>query len=69
MYELYDTFNNCTLSRHRTLKAAVKADRKVQRRIKRANGRTSYLPTEIRKDGERLSDEEYEVSLALIQAY
>ncbi len=46
-YRVYDTFNNVTRSRHRTIEAAVKAERKLLRAVKRANGQNSYLPTRI----------------------
>jgi hypothetical protein len=45
MFCLYDTFNNCIISRHRTVEAAQKADDKLQDSFR--NG--SYLPTQIRK--------------------
>jgi hypothetical protein len=35
------------LSSHFTLDAARKADQKVQRGVRRRNGRSSYLPTSI----------------------
>ena len=69
MYELYDTFNKRVVSRHRTLDAAVKADRRLQRAVKRGNGQSSYLPTEYHKDGERLTDDEYEIALCLTQKH
>jgi len=59
-YTLRDTFNNCTLSTHRTLEAACKADKKHDAMIKRANGNSSYIPTEILKDGKRLDDADYD---------
>lgn len=65
-YILYDTFNRREISRHRTLDAAVKADRAFQRRVKRANGPTSFIPTEILKNGQKLDDDEYEISLCLL---
>lgn len=34
-------------SRHRTVEAAIKADEKLQRAVKRANGKNCYLPTRI----------------------
>ena len=46
-YILRDTFNDCVISRHRSLVAAVRADRLFQRKVKRANGRSSYIPTKI----------------------
>ena len=65
-YTLRDTFNNVTISTHRTLNAAAKADKAHDRAIKRANGPTSYIPTEIMKDGEKLDDAEYETLCCLL---
>jgi hypothetical protein len=45
MFCLYDTFNKCIISRHRTVEAATKADDKLQNSL-RGN---SYLPTQIRE--------------------
>lgn len=47
MFELIDTFNNRTISSHRTVVAAVKASRKHSLLIQRANGQNSYIPKEI----------------------
>jgi hypothetical protein len=44
---LYDTFNRCTVSNHRSLRAAVLAERKFSRAVKRTNGPNSYIPTRI----------------------
>ena len=41
-YTLIDTFNNVVVSRHRTLKAAARADLALNRAVKRHNGPTSY---------------------------
>jgi len=60
MYTLRDTFNNRTISNHRTLAAACNADKKHDVAVKRANGSSSYIPTEILKDGKRLDDAEYD---------
>ncbi len=65
-YTLRDTFNNRTISRHRTLEAAAKADKAHNRAVKRANGATSYIPTEILKDGERLDEAEYDELCCLL---
>jgi hypothetical protein len=43
MIELFDTFNSVLISRHRTLEAAVKAQRKHLAAVRRHNGRDSYL--------------------------
>jgi hypothetical protein len=48
MYILFDTFNGLVVSRHRTIKGAVKSDIRLQNRVSR-NSRGSYLPTEIRE--------------------
>jgi hypothetical protein len=50
MYELIDTFNNIVISRHRTIKAAAKADNKHDRAVKRNNGPNSYIPTRCRDE-------------------
>lgn len=47
MYTLTDTFNNHTISRHRTLLAAVRAKGKHLRAVRRRNGSNSYLTYEI----------------------
>lgn len=65
-YSLYDTFNRREISRHRTLDAAAKSDRAFQRKIKRMNGPTSYIPTTILKNGQKLDDDEYVVMLELV---
>lgn len=71
MYVVYDKFNKVIVSRHRTLRTAVKADKKLQRGISRLSG-GSYLPTEVKQivNGqlEALSDSEYEVCLAMYSA-
>lgn len=60
MYRLFDTFSNCTISRHRTLEAAARADKRHQRMIRRANGQSSYIPTAYRNDDlTPISDDEY----------
>ena len=46
--ELHDTFNRNLISRHRTILAAAKAQRRHSRAVKRANGQSSYIPTAIR---------------------
>lgn len=46
-YRIYDTFNNRVISNHRTIEAAVKAESKFSARVKKANGRNSYIPTRI----------------------
>lgn len=53
---LFDTFNDRVISRHRTLINACKAQRRHAVAVRRANGRDSYIPTEIRNaDGTQVS--------------
>ena len=68
MFELYDTFNGHTISRHRSIEAAIKADRKFQRAVKRANGSNSYIPTEIRENGEAIDENDYYEACGSIDA-
>lgn len=62
MYLLVNTFtNDDVISRHRSLVAAVCADRKLQKQVKKANGSSSYLPTVIRNDdGTPVSPEDFD---------
>lgn len=55
-YTLHDTFNDRLLSSHRSIETAVRASYRYERAVKRANGESSYIPTEIRCDGERLDE-------------
>jgi hypothetical protein len=50
-----DTFGQFprTISRHRTARAAYRAEQKLQRAVKRANGKDSYIPTEFWWEGPR----------------
>ncbi len=47
MFALYDTLNDCTVSRHRTIAAAVKNQIKFNKAVKKRNGQNSYVPTAI----------------------
>ena len=54
MYALLNTMNarrneypGSILSRHRSIAAAVAADKKMQRSVKAGSGQSSYLPTTI----------------------
>lgn len=63
MYELYDTFNGRIVSRHRTIENAVKANIRLQRRTKKYNGDSCYIPTQILdRDGDPITSDhpEYE---------
>jgi hypothetical protein len=71
MYAVYDKFNKVVVSRHRSLRNAVKADMKLQRGIGRLRG-GSYLPTDVvivvNNQVQALSDNETEVCLAMYNA-
>lgn len=48
MYVLVNTFlNDRVISRHRSLNAVAKANDRLQRAVKRANGQSSYMPTRV----------------------
>jgi len=55
---LTNTLSGCTISRHRTVLAAVRAERRHVRGVTRRNGRGSYIPTSITSSsGEDIRDE------------
>jgi hypothetical protein len=54
MYILHDDFNNCDISRHRTLNNAVKAWYKHSRNVKKYNGENSYISKSILYKGEKV---------------
>jgi hypothetical protein len=57
MIILTDSFNSVTISRHRTVDAAVRAQRAHARAVARRNGRGSYIPTSITSSsGEDIRD-------------
>lgn len=58
MYILTDTFNGRELSRHRTIDAAVRAQRNHLRAVKRANEQDSYLTYSITRNGEPVEPNE-----------
>lgn len=68
-YTLRDTFNARNVSNHRTLQAAVEAERKLLGRVRRYNGPNSYVPTEILCNGEPLSlemrDEAWDIRIKM----
>jgi hypothetical protein len=66
MFKLIDTFNNCTISTHRTLDAAVKAQAKHSRAVSRANGSNSYIPKKIVEVvmGEEVPVDQYDLMAA-----
>jgi hypothetical protein len=59
MYHLRDTFNGCLLSRHRTVEAAIRAQRRHLSAVRRANGPNSFLTYDITLDGRPIGEEAY----------
>ena len=47
MFKLIDTFNHRVISKHRSIDAAVKAQAKHSRAVRKANGANSYIPKKI----------------------
>lgn len=64
-FTIRDTFNGVIVSSHRSLEAAVAAEIRFGKSVKRANGQSSYIPTEILCDGERLTDDQIEQAWAI----
>ncbi len=60
MYTVHNTFANATISRHRTLDAAILAQQRVVRLTRERSGPGSYLPTTILRDGLPLTDSDKE---------
>jgi len=50
VFILYDTFNQKIISRHRTIEAAGKANRSLQKAVKKHNGESSYIPVDLRRE-------------------
>lgn len=59
MYVLFDKFNDRAISRHRTLLNALKASRRHDAKVARANGATAYVPKAILIDGKPVDPDEY----------
>lgn len=58
MITLHDTFNDRTLSRHRTLIAAVRAQRKHLSLVEKRNGKGAYLTYAFREKGQPVDQHE-----------
>lgn len=57
-YELHDTFNGSLLSRHKSIRNAVRAEFSHARAVERRNGKGSYLTYVIRaSDGSDLGEQ------------
>jgi hypothetical protein len=59
-FTLNDKFNFRTISVHRSIKTAVRASYRFSRAVRRANGKDSFIPTEIRCDGKPLNESQQE---------
>ena len=66
MFKLIDTFNNRTISLHRTLDAAVRASDKHSKSVRQSNGGNSYIPKQIveEREGEEFPVAENELYAA-----
>ena len=68
MFILTDTFNKVVISKHRSVMAAVKAQHKHDRMVKRMNGKNSYVWYSITEEDEAdITDELYECEARYIQ--
>jgi hypothetical protein len=59
-YTLRNTFSNVDISNHRTIEAAVKAQIKHLRGVKRMHGGSSYLTYTVLCNGVELNEQERE---------
>ena len=70
MFNLINQFTGRTISNHRTILAAVKAQTKLCKRVKRIHGNSAYTPVTILCDGQKLTesqiDEMYEAHTDII---
>ena len=68
-FTLRDTFNARNISNHRTLRAALEAERKFLGAVRRYNGPTSYVPTEILCNGDPMTlemrDEAWDIRIEM----
>lgn len=71
MFHLIDTFNNRTISRHRTLVAAVRAKDRHSRDVVRYNGKSAFIPKKIVEivNGEAVPVDYYAIMQAEQQLY
>jgi len=56
MIKLIDTFNQVVISKHRSVLAAVKAQIKHIRAVRKHNGDSSYLTYSITQNGRRVNE-------------
>lgn len=59
-FTLNDNFNFRTISAHRSIKTAVCASYRFLRAVRRANGKDSFIPTQILCDGKPLNESQQE---------
>jgi hypothetical protein len=64
-YQVVDTFNNALISNHRTLEAAVRAEIRFRRAIRKANN-NSFGVTNVFFNGRRLEGRQFEYYLSLL---
>lgn len=70
MFNLVNEFTGRSISNHRTILAAVKAQDKLCKQVRRVHGHSAYTPVKILCDGQPLSesqvDEMYEAHADII---
>lgn len=66
MYHLRDTFNGHTISRHRTLEAAIRARRRHAACIAKRHGSGAFLTYDITRDGRPIGEEAYWEAMDLV---
>lgn len=66
-YTLTDTFNDQVISRHFTVLAAVRAQTRHLRAVRKANGKNSYLTYSITSDDHcDISEEIFDAEMSLL---
>lgn len=68
-FTVKDTFNDKTVSNHRTIKAAAIAQVRHARAVEKANGRGTYIQTVILCDGNRLTEQQADEAMGHVQDY
>ena len=65
MITLLNAFSGYAISRHHSIPAAVKAQRRHLARVRRANGASSYLNYAFHENGKPVAD--YEITAARME--
>ena len=69
-YILRDTFNDRTISTHRSIEAAVRKQVAFAKAVRKSNGSSSYIPTKIEAaDGSDISERVCDARNRIVYAY